>query len=80
MLADRRGRARHACHAHARQQWTQQALTEMVLIAYQKPLHDSSMYSKVEVNLNCAAVLPVRFSFLAAFAKLAMTCEVGFTL
>ena len=36
---------------------------------YQKPLHDSSMYSNVEVNLNWAADFPVRFIFLAALAK-----------
>lgn len=40
--------------------------------SYQKPLHDSSMYSNVEVNLNCAADFPVRFNFLAALARLAI--------
>ena len=40
---------------------------------HQKPLHDSSMYSNVEVNLNWAADFPVRFILLAALARLAIS-------
>ena len=47
--------------------------TKQLSRTHQKPLHDSSMYSNVEVNLNWAADFPVRFILLAALARLAIS-------
>lgn len=50
--------------------------TEQLMLSartHQKPLHDSLMYSNVEVNLNWAADFPVRFILLAALARLAIS-------
>jgi hypothetical protein len=44
---------------------------------HQKPLHDSWMYSNVEVNLNWAADFPVRFILLAALARLAISISLS---